>query len=98
MSTKRGSPYNTRRYKLARAAFLAAAPAVCAYERCPIPGRAIDMRLSGKHKWGPTVDHRIPTSKGGDMWDIANWRVTHRFCNGSKGDRVEAPTRTELTW
>lgn len=107
MPSRPGSPYNTAAYRKAKQAFIAAAAPVCTWERCPIPGRIVDKSLSGNHRWGPTIDHRRPTSRGGPMW--AGWQLMHRLCNMRKGDRCPEHTdpppppgwesrRTELTW
>lgn len=90
MASKPGSPYNTSAYRRKRAAFIAAAPPVCCWSRCPIPGRHVDKRLPGTHPWGPTVDHRQATSRGGPMW--VDWQLMHQDCNRRKGDRPDAPT------
>lgn len=110
MPTKPGSPYNTAAYRKAKAVFIANALPVCAWERCPIPGRHVDKRLSGNHPWGPTIDHHHPTSRGGPMW--SGWQLMHRRCNMQKGNRVteprqgpewtldddRPPRRTKYTW
>ena len=59
------------------------------FPACSICNELIDMALSGRHRDGRSVDHRIAVAAGGDFWDLANWRVAHRRCNSSKG--VGAP-------
>lgn len=39
--------------------------------------------------WGPSIDHIIPLSKGG-AHELGNVQLAHRFCNYSKGNRVES--------
>lgn len=36
------------------------------------------------------VDHVVPLARGGKD-EIANKRAAHRSCNGTKGDKLEAP-------
>ena len=39
-----------------------------------------------------SIDHVVPRSKGGSVWDIDNLRPAHLRCNLSRGNR--APKRT----
>lgn len=96
-----GSPYNTVAYRRLKRAFIEAARPLCAWAHCPVPGRLVDKQLSGNHPWGPTVDHAVPTSRGGAMW--TGWQLMHRTCNLRKGARVEvdverAALRTSRRW
>ena len=34
-----------------------------------------------------SIDHVIPRSKGGDVWDVDNMRPAHKRCNSSRGNR-----------
>lgn len=88
MASRAGSPYNTNRYRLMKRAFIAAAEPYCTFEHCPVPGRWVNTSASGNTPYGPSIDHAHPTSKGGDMWDLANWRLVHRICNTRKGARL----------
>ena len=59
---------------------------------CHLCGGAIDPTLSGRHRWGPTIDHVVPLSRGG-LHCYANVRAAHLRCNASRGDRpVRRPT------
>lgn len=40
-----------------------------------------------------SIDHIVPRSKGGDVWDLDNLRPAHLRCNLSRGNR--APTRKQ---
>jgi 5-methylcytosine-specific restriction endonuclease McrA len=51
--------------------------------RCNICGRKIDMRLSGRAKWGPTIDHLVPVIAGGTNHP-SNLALAHRHCNMSR--------------
>lgn len=51
------------------------------------------------HPDSSEVDHRIPRSKGGDMWDPANLQAVHRRCQLAKGDKMpEAQRTTTRDW
>jgi predicted nucleic acid-binding Zn ribbon protein len=54
--------------------------------RCHICNRKVDMSLSGKAKWGPTIEHIIPVSQGGTN-DPGNLALAHRYCNTARGNR-----------
>jgi hypothetical protein len=54
--------------------------------RCHICHRKVDMNLSGKAKWGPTIEHIIPVSRGGTN-DPGNLALAHRYCNTARGNR-----------
>lgn len=57
--------------------------------RCNICGRRIDFNLSGRAKWGPTIDHLLPVSLGGTN-DSDNLALAHRVCNTSRNNRKPA--------
>jgi 5-methylcytosine-specific restriction endonuclease McrA len=91
----RGSPYNTVAYRNRRRVFIATAPPICTWPACPVPGKAVDKRLSGTHPLGPSIDHRVaysldPTA----FWDRSNWQLMHRRCNTAKGPRPHHPPTT----
>jgi hypothetical protein len=82
-------PRDTRVYREARARWLRKVEAVCAWPDCPIPGRIVDKRLDGRNPWGPTLDHAVPFAvDASQFWNVANWRLMHRRCNLSKGQRT----------
>jgi hypothetical protein len=54
--------------------------------RCHICHRKVDMSLSGKAKWGPTIEHIVPVSQGGTN-DPGNLALAHRYCNTARGNR-----------
>jgi 5-methylcytosine-specific restriction endonuclease McrA len=55
-------------------------------------GHPIDYTLTGRdaqtNRWGFTLDHLIPLSRGGDLLDPANARSAHRRCNSQRGNRT----------
>jgi hypothetical protein len=53
---------------------------------CHLCRRKVDMSISGKAKWGPTIDHLVPVSKGGTN-DPENLALAHRYCNTARGNR-----------
>ena len=61
---------------------------------CHLCGKAIDLTLPGTVPQGPTVDHVVPRSKGGRVFDLNNCRPAHKSCNSGKKDRV-APRRPQ---
>jgi len=54
--------------------------------KCSVCGRLVDMSLSGRAKWGPTIEHLTPVSKGGTN-EPDNLALSHRHCNTSRGNR-----------
>jgi hypothetical protein len=59
----------------------------CQVDTCLCPdGRAIDPTLSGRTKWGASVDHIKPLTAGGS--DVkGNLQAAHMECNRAKGTR-----------
>ena len=60
--------------------------------RCHICGCKVDMRRSGMHDRGPTVDHLVPISDGGKD-ELANVALAHRGCNVRRGAGGEVQLR-----
>lgn len=52
--------------------------------RCHLCGGKIRRRLSGLHRLGPTIDHLVPLSQGGEH-SYANVAAAHRACNSARG-------------
>lgn len=62
---------------------------------CAICGKPVDKSLKYPDPMSPAVDHIIPVSKNGDPSSLDNLQLTHRVCNGMKGDRLPTtPHRT----
>lgn len=57
---------------------------------CQLCYRAVDMTLSGMHKWGPVADHIVEVCEGGPMFDPRNGQLAHRWCNEEKERRRRA--------
>jgi len=62
------------------------------YERdkgiCQICGRPVDINLQYIDKYSPTIDHKVPLSKGG-LHEKTNCQLAHRYCNSLKGDNED---------
>lgn len=81
------SEMSSRRWQTYRATLIATLPPICS-----LCGEPIDMGLSGNHRDGPTIDHRIPRSRGGQVYDQGNVALAHKRCNSSKrNDLTEQP-------
>jgi 5-methylcytosine-specific restriction endonuclease McrA len=55
--------------------------------RCGICRVEVDMDLDGRLGMGPSIDHVVPISLGGDDTP-ANVQLAHRRCNSRKGNRA----------
>lgn len=56
-------------------------------DNCHICQKTIDLELARTHRYGLTVDHVIPVSKGGTD-DMSNLRPAHWICNIIKSDKM----------
>ena len=64
---------------------------------CGICGQPVDKTLKTPHPGSPEVDEIIPVSKGGSPYERANCRLTHRLCNGQRGNGdKERRSQTEV--
>lgn len=53
---------------------------------CHLCGRPVDKALPGTHRWGGTVDHLVPRSRGGEVFARSNLALAHLRCNAAKRD------------
>lgn len=60
--------------------------------RCHLCDGRVDVRLSGMHARGPTIDHLVPISDGGSD-DLRNVALAHRECNIRRGVGGEVQLR-----
>jgi len=56
-------------------------------ETCHICSKPIDIALKRTHRYGLTVDHLVPLSRGGKD-DMSNLRPAHWICNVYKSDKL----------
>lgn len=68
------------------------------YDRCWICLHEVDKTLDGRQSLGPSVDHAVPLSRGGDPLDRANLRLAHTGCNSRRKDATRAPSRRSRAW
>lgn len=86
-----GQVWNQASWKLARKRAIASKDHVCA--GCH---NHIDVTLPMKlpdGSWNPLaveVDHIVPTSRGGALYDLDNLRLMHMRCNRKKGAKMES--------
>jgi 5-methylcytosine-specific restriction endonuclease McrA len=59
------------------------------YPVCHLCGQLIDPFISGRTKWGLTVDHDISIRNGGSPFDPSNMRVAHNSCNAQKAAGID---------
>jgi 5-methylcytosine-specific restriction endonuclease McrA len=67
---------------------------------CGICGGPVDMSLPPHDPYSFELDHVIPKKMGGPD-DPANLRITHRFCNrsrGAGGRRANTPADRSAEW
>lgn len=55
---------------------------------CHICGEPVDLMLARNSRFGATLDHVMPISKGGDS-SLENLRLAHWICNIRKSDSLE---------
>lgn len=65
---------------------------------CWLCGLPLDFDAPPRTRWSPSVDHRIPRSLGGDMFDRDNLRAAHYGCNAGRGRRDPTPERKSERW
>ena len=51
---------------------------------CHLCKERIDPYASGRTKFGLSVDHIVPTSRGGSLYDLNNLAAAHMGCNSGK--------------
>ncbi|MFI9534994.1 HNH endonuclease [Nocardia fusca] len=85
--------YHTREWREATRWAKTHLPPICHW--C---GEPIDMRLSGRNKWGATVDHLKPVRTHPELAYVrANLQLAHNSCNAKRTlaihDGVESASR-----
>lgn len=55
---------------------------------CHICHQPIDYTLPPGHPWSFELDHKVPISRGGAMYDYSNADAAHMICNRRKGNSM----------
>ncbi len=55
---------------------------------CALCGRYIDVELEAFNPLAVEVDHIVPRSRGGSLYDLDNLQLSHSKCNRQKGARM----------
>ena len=63
---------------------------------CHICGKQIDFSLPSSHPLSFQVDHIIPVSRGGGVYDIDNLAPAHRVCNMKKSNTLPSDKQEEF--
>lgn len=58
---------------------------VYAREICWLCGKPVDYTVPKRHPQAPSLDHRVPLSRGGHPTDLGNAELAHYGCNSSRG-------------
>lgn len=67
-------------------------------DTCSLCGQFVDKTLPGTHPRGPSIDHRLPQSRGGGH-ELSNLALAHMACNSRKKDRLAMrPRRRSRQW
>lgn len=90
-SLPNGEVWNQAAWKDARRRAIASKDPECA-----LCHQFVDVTLPIKDengKWNPfacEVDHIIPTSRGGSLYELDNLQLTHNRCNRKKGAKMDS--------
>lgn len=57
---------------------------------CAICHKEIDLEAPPFHPLAVEVDHIVPRSRGGAIYDLDNLQLTHSQCNRKKGARMDS--------
>lgn len=60
---------------------------------CWLCGQPVDQTIPTPHPFSAEVDHVRPVAQGGDLYDRANLRLTHRRCNTARNRKTQTPTQ-----
>lgn len=72
-------------WALARKRAIASKDAICA-----ICDRPIDLEAPKNTPLAVEVDHIIPRSRGGALYEVDNLQLTHHSCNRKKGAKMDS--------
>lgn len=62
-------------------------------DNCWLCGKPVDKTLGPYMDGSPEVDEIVPVGEGGDPLDRANCHLSHRRCNGLRGQQTKAKLR-----
>lgn len=62
-------------------------------EICWLCGKPVNYDVPSRHPLAPSLDHRLPLIRGGDLLDINNAELAHYGCNSSRQDGAPSPVR-----
>lgn len=57
---------------------------------CALCGGPIDLQAKMHTPLAVEVDHKVPRSRGGALYELDNLQLTHHKCNRKKGARMES--------
>lgn len=94
-------PRSHKRYRNARLDYIARHGAQAP---CALCGKVIDLGLPGSHKWGPTIEHRVPVRtlrlmarSNDELLDLAcdrsTWALAHLHCQRRQGGPAATSSR-----
>lgn len=79
----RKQTWNKTEWALARKRAIASLDSICA-----ICHRPIDLEAPPFSPLSVEVDHIVPRSRGGALYELSNLQLTHTQCNRKKGARM----------
>lgn len=79
----RQQKWNKHEWALARKRAIASKDHICA-----ICHKLIDVEAPAFSPLAVEVDHIVPRSRGGALYEIDNLQLTHSVCNRKKGSRM----------
>jgi len=83
MPPNRKQLWNKPEWALARKRAIASKDSICAICHHPI-----DLEAPAFSPLAVEVDHIVPRSRGGALYDIENLQLTHSRCNRKKGAKM----------
>jgi 5-methylcytosine-specific restriction endonuclease McrA len=87
----KGRPWDRERARFKAECRIRNAPCWCC-------GQPIDYNAEPRTPDSFTVDHVTPTSLGGDVLRVTNWRPARYGCNSSRGNTTRGQFPTSRTW
>lgn len=79
--------------KRAGAAYERLKRAVYKREICWLCGKPVQYDVGPRHPLAPSLDHRHPLNKGGDLLDPDNAELAHYGCNSARHDNPVSSAR-----